>query len=135
MATRLLSNTIYRSLGIQLEYDTQNWTYETINGAHISLSNRGKAYLLDLNKILGIHLFLASLLCFGFGSAHLSGFLGPGMWTSDSFGLVGWTSGLDSICETSLFSDWLPSILLWRNLCSSHRNGLLWYYNFFVAYF
>lgn len=29
------------------------------------------------------------LLCFGFGLAHLSGFKGPGIWTSDSFGVVG----------------------------------------------
>jgi photosystem II CP47 chlorophyll apoprotein len=32
---------------------------------------------------------LASLLCFFFGFAHLTGFFGPGMWTSDSFGIVG----------------------------------------------
>jgi len=105
-----LVRSIYNwSLGIQIDsIDTQNWTYETVSGAHILLSGlcilaafwhwaywdldlflRGKACLLDLNKIFGIHLFLASLLCFGFGSSHLSGFLGPGMWTSDSFGLVG----------------------------------------------
>jgi photosystem II CP47 chlorophyll apoprotein len=34
-------------------------------------------------------LHFASLLCFGFGLAHLSGFKGPGIWTSDSFGVVG----------------------------------------------
>ena len=45
--------------------------------------------VLDLNQIIGIHVDLASLLCFGFGLAHVSGFLGPGMWTSDSFGVVG----------------------------------------------
>ena len=45
--------------------------------------------VLDLNQIIGIHVSLASLLCFGFGLAHVSGFLGPGMWTSDSFGVVG----------------------------------------------
>ena len=86
------------------------WTYETINMAHISLSGlsvlaafwhwaywdlnvfvsslTGKL-VLDLNQIIGIHVDLASLLCFGFGLAHVSGFLGPGMWTSDSFGVVG----------------------------------------------
>jgi photosystem II CP47 chlorophyll apoprotein len=31
------------------------------------------------------HLFFVK----GFGLAHVSGFLGPGMWTSDSFGVVG----------------------------------------------
>lgn len=30
-----------------------------------------------------------SSLCLGFGLAHLTGFLGPGMWTSDSLNLVG----------------------------------------------
>jgi hypothetical protein len=29
------------------------------------------------------------MLCLGFGLAHLSGFLGPGMWTSDEVGVVG----------------------------------------------
>ena len=100
------------SLGIKQRINRINlyWTYETINMAHISLSgssilaafwhwaywdlnvfvssSTGKL-VLDLNQIIGIHVDLASLLCFGFGLAHVSGFLGPGMWTSDSFGVVG----------------------------------------------
>ena len=32
-----------------------------------------------------------SQISFGFGYGHLSGFIGPGMWTSDSFGLLGST--------------------------------------------
>ena len=44
---------------------------------------------MDLNQVFGIHLCLASLLCYGFGLAHLTGLYGPGMWTSDSFGIVG----------------------------------------------
>ena len=100
------------SLGINQRINRINlyWTYETINMAHISLSgssilaafwhwaywdlnvfvssSTGKL-VLDLNQIIGIHVDLASLLCFGFGLAHVSGFLGPGMWTSDSFGVVG----------------------------------------------
>lgn len=43
--------------------------------------------ILGLRSIL--HLTLASSLCLGFGLAHLTGFLGPGMWTSDSLNLVG----------------------------------------------
>lgn len=43
--------------------------------------------VLDLNKVMGIHLSLASVVSFGF--AHVTGFIGPGMWTSDCFGLVG----------------------------------------------
>ncbi len=97
------------SLGIKLTINLY-WTYETINMAHISLSGSSVlaafwhwAYwdlnvfvtsttaklVLDLNQIIGIHLHFASLLCFGFGLAHLSGFKGPGLWTSDSFGVVG----------------------------------------------
>jgi len=99
------------SNGIELQTNLY-WTYETVSAAHILISGfsilasfwhwaywdldlfisktTGK-FLLDLNKIFGIHLFLASLLCFGFGYGHLTGFAGPGMWTSDSFGLLGST--------------------------------------------
>ena len=99
------------SNGIELQINLY-WTYETINAAHILISGfstlasfwhwaywdlnlfisktTGKSSL-DLNKTFGIHLFLASLFCFGFGYGHLSGFIGPGMWTSDSFGLLGST--------------------------------------------
>eukprot|EP00929_Paragymnodinium_shiwhaense_P093590 TRINITY_DN53798_c0_g1_i3.p1 TRINITY_DN53798_c0_g1~~TRINITY_DN53798_c0_g1_i3.p1 ORF type:complete len:517 (-),score=-168.60 TRINITY_DN53798_c0_g1_i3:66-1496(-) len=97
------------SLGIELSTN-RLWTYETVGFAHILLSGLlilaafwHWAYwdldvfvcatttnlVLDLNKIFGIHLFLASLLCTQFGYAHLSGFVGPGMWTSDSKGIVG----------------------------------------------
>jgi len=96
------------SLGIKLSINLY-WTYETMKMAHISLagfsilaafwhwsywdlnvfvSTTGKL-LLDLNHIFGIHLHFASLLCFGFGLGHLSGLKGPGIWTSDSFGVVG----------------------------------------------
>jgi photosystem II CP47 chlorophyll apoprotein len=33
-------------------------------------------------------LSLASTLCFGFGLGHLTGFFGPGFWSSDAFGIV-----------------------------------------------
>lgn len=92
------------SLGIKLSINLY-WTYETINIAHISLSGSSilaafwhwaywdfnlfltsRKLVLDLNQI---HLYFASLLSFGFGLAHLSGLKGPGIWTSDSFGLLG----------------------------------------------
>jgi photosystem II CP47 chlorophyll apoprotein len=97
------------SLGIELSTN-RLWTYETVSAAHILLSGllvlaafwhwaywdldvfvagTTGSLVLDLNKIFGIHLFLASILCFGFGYGHLSGFAGPGMWTSDSKGIVG----------------------------------------------
>merc|ERR1719436_715157 len=97
------------SLGIELSINPY-WTYETVGIGHILLSGlsvlaafwhwaywdldvfvsstTGKL-VLDLNRIFGIHLSLASCICFGFGLAHLTGFFGPGMWTSDSFGIVG----------------------------------------------
>ena len=96
------------SLGIKLSINSF-WTYETVGIAHILLSgflflasfwhwaywdlnvfvaSSGKL-LLDLNQIIGIHLVLASVLCFGFGLFHLSGLFGPGFWTSDSFGIIG----------------------------------------------
>lgn len=97
------------SLGIKLSINLY-WTYETISIAHISLSGllilaafwhwaywdlnvflskSTSRLVLDLHHIFSIHLLLASTLCFGFGLAHLSGSFGPGMWTSDSFGVVG----------------------------------------------
>jgi photosystem II CP47 chlorophyll apoprotein len=86
------------------------WTYESVIVAHWILS--GALYLaalwhwaywdlnmfidstsgqlvLDFLKLFGIHLTLASLLCFGFGYFHLTGTLGPGMWASDQYAIVG----------------------------------------------
>lgn len=45
--------------------------------------------ILDLSRIFGIHLFLSSVLCFCFGYCHLSGYFGPGFWTSDSYSILG----------------------------------------------
>jgi photosystem II CP47 chlorophyll apoprotein len=44
---------------------------------------------LDLHQIIGIHFLFSATTCFGFGLFHLSGLKGPGIWTSDSFGVVG----------------------------------------------
>ena len=97
------------SLGIEFNLKP-SWTYETVFLAHLSLSGSlivsslwhwaywdievfvgyGTTNLvLDLNQLFGIHLSLASILCNGFGFAHISGYLGPGLWTSDSLGIVG----------------------------------------------
>ena len=85
----LISSLYSWSLGIKLNISV--WTYETILEAHISLSllfilaafwhwaysdlnvfarTSYQQVVLDLNKILGIHFILASV-------------LGPGMWTCD----------------------------------------------------
>ena len=97
------------SLGIDLSQNPY-WNYETVALSHILLSglltlaacwhwaywdldvfisSRTGKLVLDLNRIFGIHLTLAAILCFGFGIIHLTGFGGPGLWTSDSFGIIG----------------------------------------------
>jgi len=97
------------SLGIDL-YQNGYWTYETVAAAHLILaglltlascwhwaywdldlfiSSVSGNLVLDLLRIFGIHLTLASILCLGFGIIHLTGFGGPGCWTSDSFGIIG----------------------------------------------
>lgn len=53
-----------------------------------------KRLALDLLRIFGIHLVLASILCFFFGYGHLTGSAGPGFWTTDSFGLIGEIRGI-----------------------------------------
>ncbi len=86
------------------------WTFEGTAVAHIVLSGllflaacwhwvnwdlelfrdpRTGEPALDLPKMFGIHLFLAGILCFGFGAFHLTGLFGPGMWVSDPYGLTG----------------------------------------------
>lgn len=45
--------------------------------------------VLDFLKLFGVHLTLASFMCFGFGYFHLTGTLGPGMWASDQYATVG----------------------------------------------
>ena len=44
---------------------------------------------LDLNRIINIHLLLSSLICTGYGLAHISGLSGPGMYTSDLHHILG----------------------------------------------
>ncbi|MCM1985201.1 photosystem II chlorophyll-binding protein CP47 [Lyngbya confervoides] len=86
------------------------WSFEGVALAHIVLSGllflaaiwhwvywdlelfrdpRTGEPALDLPKMFGIHLFLAGLLCFGFGAFHLTGLWGPGMWVSDPYGITG----------------------------------------------
>jgi len=86
------------------------WSYESVALAHIALSgllflaavwhwfywqleifqdSRNGEPILDLPKIFGIHLLLASTLCFCFGTFHIRGLFGPGIWVSDTFGISG----------------------------------------------
>jgi photosystem II CP47 chlorophyll apoprotein len=63
---------------------TWHWAYWDLN-LFITYSS----LQLDLYHIFSIHLHISSILCFGFGVAHLSGLYGPGMWTSDPLATVG----------------------------------------------
>jgi photosystem II CP47 chlorophyll apoprotein len=105
----VISSNFGWSLGIT--FNTTAWTYETVLAAHllisglfilaacwhwsfwdlnVFISTSGSRLVLDLNRLFGIHLALASLLSFCFGIIHLTGFgMGPGMWSSDAFGLLG----------------------------------------------
>merc|ERR1712066_883593 len=86
------------------------WSFEGVALAHIGLSGlcflasvwhwvywdlelfrdpRTDEPALDLPKIFGIHLLLASLLCFGFGAFHVTGLFGPGIWISDAYEVTG----------------------------------------------
>lgn len=93
-----------------LSSSTSIWSYELVATSHILLSGLLMlssqwhwAYseldifislttgnlILDLNRIFGIHLCLAGITSFFYGLFHLSGLNGPGMWTSDAYGLLG----------------------------------------------
>ena len=86
------------------------WTYEGVATTHLLLSGalfmasiwhwvfwdlelfrdpRTNKPAIDLPKVFGIHLFLAGLLCFGFGAFHVTGVFGPGIWVSDPYGITG----------------------------------------------
>ena len=97
------------SIGFSFTIYFSLWTFEFVSLCHIILSGilllsaswhwcywdlevfLGFEFyqMLDLNRVFGIHLFLASALCFCFGYCHLSGYFGPGFWTTDSYGLLG----------------------------------------------
>jgi photosystem II CP47 chlorophyll apoprotein len=115
MATRLgaVSSSYGWSLGISQV--ATSWSYEAVIVSHILLSgllvlasqwhwaysdldlfisSTSGNLVLDLNRIFGIHLSLSSILCFAYGIAHLSGASGPGIWTSDAYGLLGSARGV-----------------------------------------
>jgi len=63
-----------------------HWAYWDLN---VFASSTTGLLVLDLHRIFGIHLLLSAITCFGFGLSHLTGLGGPGIWTSDSFGVLG----------------------------------------------
>ena len=68
-----------------------HWAYSDLD---LFISSISGNLVLDLNRIFGIHLSLSSTLCFVYGMAHLSGISGPGIWTSDAYGLLGSIRGV-----------------------------------------
>jgi photosystem II CP47 chlorophyll apoprotein len=105
------------------------WTFETVAIAHIIFSGleflaacwhwfywdlatffdrRTGEPVIDLPKVFGIHLFLAGLLCFGFGAFHLTGIFGPGMWVSDPYGLTGHVQGVAPVWGAEGFNPHNP---------------------------
>lgn len=62
-----------------------HWAYSELD---LFIATESGSLALDLVRIFGIHLTLASPLCFGYGLIHLAGD-STGLWTSDAYGLVG----------------------------------------------
>ena len=111
--TRLGINSSWSSWIIsddRIMIDVEFWRYEGVATTHIILSGllvlasiwhwtfwdlelfrnfRTRDFALDFPKVFGIHLFLTRLICFRFGSCHISGLFGPGIWISDPYGLTG----------------------------------------------
>ena len=133
------------SLGIILSQSGM-WTYETIFAAHIWLAGLfmssafwhwaywdlnvfaqsfSGSLVLDLNKILGIHLFFGSLLCFGFGYRHLTGALGPGMWTSDSKGVCGSIRNLKPIYSVIGIAAYCYGVLSSHHIVAGFAGNLM----------
>jgi photosystem II CP47 chlorophyll apoprotein len=63
-----------------------HWSYWDLDMFVTTLTN---SLVLDLNRVFSIHLALASITCLSFGIYHLTGTNGPGMWTSDSYSILG----------------------------------------------
>lgn len=58
------------------------WNLEVFCDKHT-----GKLFL-DLPKIFGIHLFLSGVVCFGFGTFHVTDLYCLVIWVSDPYGLT-----------------------------------------------
>jgi photosystem II CP47 chlorophyll apoprotein len=106
------------------------WSYEGVALAHILLSGlcflaalwhwrfwdlelfrnpvNNEETTLALPTIFGIHLLLASVLCFGFGAFHVTGVYGPGIWVSDAYGLAGRVQGVSPSWGADGFNPFNP---------------------------
>ena len=63
-----------------------HWLYWDLDVYTQVISGR---LVLDLFRIFGVHLCLVSLFSFGFGIGYITGYFGPGIWTSDSYCILG----------------------------------------------
>jgi len=66
-----------------------HWAYSDLDVFLSTRTGVNNTYSLDLNRIFGIHLLWSSIICMGYGLAHLSGLFGPGMYTSDLHHILG----------------------------------------------
>ena len=63
-----------------------HWNYAELD---VFVSQASGHLVLDLPRVFGVHLSLASFTCLLYGLCHLAGGFGPGMWCSDQAGLLG----------------------------------------------
>ncbi|KAK8925736.1 Photosystem II CP47 chlorophyll apoprotein [Platanthera zijinensis] len=115
------------------------WSYEDVAEAHILFS--GLCFLaaiwhwvywdleifsdermgkpsLDLPKIIGIHLFLLGVACFGFGAFHVTGLYGPGIWVSDPYGLTGKVQYVNPAWGAEGFDPFIPGGIASHHIAS-----------------
>jgi photosystem II CP47 chlorophyll apoprotein len=72
--------------GLMLVSACWHWAYWDLD---LYLESGSRMLVLDLIRVFGIHLMLASSVCLAFGALHVAGIAGPGIWTQDSFGIAG----------------------------------------------
>jgi photosystem II CP47 chlorophyll apoprotein len=109
----VISSVFNWSLGIDFlnSYSSGSWSYESVSAAHLVLSGLlilsslwhwsfwdldvfldstlGSLLVIDYNKVFGIHLLLSGILCLGYGYCHVTGLFGPGIWSTDTYALIG----------------------------------------------
>ena len=94
-------------LGVTLS-STSPWSSDSVSPTHLLLSGllllgsiwhwvywdltlflSSRFIAIDLFRVFSIHLSLSSVLCLGYGLFHVTGVYGPGIFTSDAFGILG----------------------------------------------
>ncbi|KAK8288058.1 hypothetical protein V6Z12_D07G100100 [Gossypium hirsutum] len=94
-------------LGITISWD--GWSITgAITNPEIFCDERTEKPSLDLPKIFGIHLFLSRVACFGFGTFHVTGLYGLGIWVSDPYGLSGKVQPVNPAWDVKGFDPFVP---------------------------